>query len=54
MKVHVKGFTQHTNSAVPEHRLGTFLGLIDKIPYLKSYAKVEARSIVVLKAERTI
>ena len=35
-EVHVKGFTQHTSSAVPEHRLGTFLGLIEKIPYLKS------------------
>ena len=35
-EVHVKGFTQHPSSAVPEHRLGTFLGLIEKIPYLKS------------------
>ncbi len=34
-EVHVKGFTQHSSSGVAEDRRGTFLGLIEKIPYLK-------------------
>jgi isoamylase len=34
-EVHVGGFTQHPNSGVREERRGTFLGLIDKIPYLQ-------------------
>ena len=32
---HVGGFTRNPNSGVPEHRRGTFAGLIEKIPYLK-------------------
>ncbi len=35
-EVHVKGFTEHPSSGVQEDRRGTFLGLIEKIPYLKS------------------
>jgi isoamylase len=35
-EVHVKGFTQHPNSGVQDDRRGTFLGLIEKIPYLKT------------------
>ncbi len=31
---HVRGMTQHPSSGVPEHRRGTYAGLIDKIPYL--------------------
>ncbi len=31
---HVRGFTQSPTSGVPEARKGTFLGVIDKIPYL--------------------
>ncbi|HZD48766.1 MAG TPA: glycogen debranching protein GlgX [Silvibacterium sp.] len=34
-EMHVRGFTQNANSGVPESRRGTFLGLIDKIPYLQ-------------------
>lgn len=35
-ELHVKGFTMRANSGVsPEHR-GTFAGLVEKIPYLKS------------------
>lgn len=34
-EMHVKGFTRHPSSRVPEDRRGTFAGLIDKIPYLK-------------------
>ena len=34
-EMHVRGFTAHPNSGVhPDHR-GTFLGIIDKIPYLQ-------------------
>jgi glycogen operon protein len=34
-ELHVKGFTARANSGVSAERRGTFLGLIDKIPYLK-------------------
>jgi glycogen operon protein len=34
-ELHVRGFTRHPSSGVPESRAGTFLGLIDKIPYLR-------------------
>ena len=33
-ELHVKGFTQHPSSGVPEAHRGTFLGVVDKIPYL--------------------
>ncbi|MEZ6120044.1 MAG: isoamylase [Pirellulaceae bacterium] len=35
-ELHVRGFTQHASSNVSESHRGTFLGVIDKIPYLKS------------------
>ena len=34
-EMHVKGFTRHPSSGVPEGTRGTFRGLIDKIPYLQ-------------------
>jgi isoamylase len=34
-EMHVRGFTQHTNSGVGAETRGTFLGVIEKIPYLK-------------------
>ncbi len=34
-ELHVKGFTARDNSGVARERRGTFLGLIEKIPYLK-------------------
>jgi glycogen operon protein len=34
-ETHVAGFTRHPNSGVPEASRGTYLGLIEKIPYLK-------------------
>jgi glycogen operon protein len=34
-ELHVRGFTAHPNSGVPANRRGTFLGLIDKVPYLR-------------------
>ncbi|QDT02141.1 Glycogen debranching enzyme [Rubripirellula lacrimiformis] len=33
-ELHVRGFTQHSNSGVPDSHRGTFLGVVDKIPYL--------------------
>ncbi len=35
-EVHIRGFTQNVNSGVADDRRGTYLGLIDKIPYLKA------------------
>jgi len=34
-EMHVKGFTRHPSSGVPEATRGTFRGLIEKIPYLR-------------------
>jgi glycogen operon protein len=33
--MHVRGFTRHPNSGVPENKRGTYAGLIEKIPYLQ-------------------
>ncbi len=35
-ELHVGSFTQHPSSGVAAERRGTYLGLIEKIPYLKS------------------
>jgi glycogen operon protein len=34
-ELHVKGFTARANSGIAKEKRGTFLGLIEKIPYLK-------------------
>ncbi|MBV8632514.1 MAG: glycogen debranching protein GlgX [Silvibacterium sp.] len=34
-EMHVRGFTQNPNSGISELKRGTYLGLIEKIPYLK-------------------
>ena len=34
-ELHVKGFTKNPNSGVTSSRAGTYVGLIEKIPYLK-------------------
>ncbi len=34
-EMHVRGFTRHPSSGLPEETRGTFAGLIEKIPYLK-------------------
>jgi isoamylase len=34
-ELHVRGFTQHCSSGLPEATRGTYAGLIDKIPYLR-------------------
>ncbi len=35
-ELHVGGFTRHPSSGLDERRRGTFLGLIEKIPYIQS------------------
>ncbi|MGB3786687.1 MAG: glycogen debranching protein GlgX [Phormidesmis sp.] len=35
-ELHVGGFTQHSSSGLPIEKRGTYAGLIEKIPYLKS------------------
>ena len=34
-EMHVRGFTRHPSSGVPEEKRGTYAGLIEKIPYLR-------------------
>ena len=34
-EMHVRGFTRHPSSGVPENTRGTYKGVIEKIPYLK-------------------
>ena len=34
-EMHVRGFTRHPSSGVPQEKRGTYAGLIEKIPYLK-------------------
>ena len=34
-EMHVRGFTRHPNSGLPERTRGTYAGLIEKIPYLE-------------------
>ncbi len=34
-ELHVKGFTRHPNSGIQADKMGTYAGLIEKIPYLK-------------------
>jgi len=38
-EMHVRGFTRHSSSGVPEKKRGTFCGLIEKIPYLQQGRK---------------
>lgn len=34
-EMHVRGFTRHPSSGLPENLRGTYAGLIEKVPYLK-------------------
>jgi len=34
-EMHVRGFTRHPSSGLPEQTRGTYAGLVEKIPYLK-------------------
>ena len=35
-EMHVKGFTRHPNSGVATANAGTYLGVVEKIPYLQA------------------
>jgi len=35
-EVHVRGFTYHQSSGIPEDKKGTYAAIVDKIPYLKN------------------
>ena len=35
-ELHVRAFTRHPSSGLPESRRGTYAGLVEKIPYLRS------------------
>ena len=35
-EMHVRGFTRHRSSGVAENRRGTYAGMLEKIPYLRS------------------
>jgi glycogen operon protein len=51
-EMHVGGFTKHASSGVePDHR-GTFLGLIDKIPYLKDLGITAVELLPVFQFDR--
>jgi isoamylase len=34
-EMHVRGFTRHASSGVPEEKRGTYAGVVEKIPYLQ-------------------
>ena len=34
-EMHVRGFTAHPSSGLPESKRGTYAGLVEKIPYLQ-------------------
>jgi glycogen operon protein len=51
-EMHVGGFTKHASSGVePDHR-GTFLGLIDKIPYLQDLGITAVELLPVFQFDR--
>jgi pullulanase/glycogen debranching enzyme len=39
-EMHVRGFTRHPSSNIPEEKRGTFAGLIEKIPYLQQLGMI--------------
>src|SRR5258705_3648027 len=52
-EMHVRGFTRHPSSGVGEKERGTFAGLIQKVPYLKTLGvtAVELRPVFRLEAQ---
>ena len=51
-ELHVRGFTQHTSSGVPASHRGTFLGVIDKIPYLQELGVTAVELMPVFSSTR--
>ena len=50
-ELHVRGFTQHPSSGV--ERPGTFLGLVEKIPYLKNLGVTAVELLPIYEFEET-
>lgn len=48
-ELHVRGFTQSSTSAVESARRGTFLGVVEKIPYLKDLGVTAVELMPVLQ-----
>lgn len=51
-EVHVGGFTRHPSSGVTPENRGTFAGLIEKIPYLKSLGITHVELLPVMAFDR--
>ena len=52
-EMHVRGFTANPNSGVGENTRGTYAGLIEKIPYLKSLGITAVELLPVFQYDRT-
>jgi isoamylase len=52
-ELHVRGFTADPGSGIPAARRGTFLGVIDKIPYLKELGVTAVELMPVFHFDRT-
>ena len=51
-EMHVGGFTQHPSSAVAHEKRGTFLGVVEKIPYLKELGITHVELLPVMAFDR--
>src|SRR5262249_59431066 len=47
-EMHVRGFTRHPSSGLPEKTRGTFAGLVEKIPYLQGLGVTAAARLPVV------
>jgi isoamylase len=47
-EVHVRGFTGNPNSCISSERRGTYMGLVEKIPYLKDLGITAVELMLVL------
>jgi isoamylase len=52
-EMHLRGFTADPSSGVPERRRGTYLGVIDKIPYLQALGITAVELMPVFQFDRT-
>lgn len=52
-EMHLRGFTQDASSGVPDARRGTYLGVIDKIPYLRALGVTAVELMPVFQFDRT-
>ncbi len=50
-EAHMRGFTGHPSSGLAADPLGTYAGLIDKIPYLKNLGVTAGKPMPVFQAD---